>query len=196
MLQQNWNCSVNLTFFSLPCLIIMFDYLMKEAYFFNCGENLSAKGMTYLTNSLFDYRSPENNSIRAEFILDVAHHKVRELLFFFQKYFLMLSNEFLMIFGCVLLEDWFTYLVMFDWILLCRWPKNDKPICVPKKKATKTCPKEISKPLLSWKLNLMPLFSKMLTTKHPQRKKTQRYDRNASKRSSLLTYTCLNQTNN
>ncbi|XP_074433619.1 intermembrane lipid transfer protein VPS13B isoform X7 [Larus michahellis] len=48
----------------------------EEAYFFNCGENLSAKGMTYLTNSLFDYRSPENNSIRAEFILDAAHHKV------------------------------------------------------------------------------------------------------------------------
>ncbi|NXG28321.1 VP13B protein, partial [Dromaius novaehollandiae] len=47
----------------------------EEAYFFNCGENLSTKGMTYLTNSLFDYRSPENNSIRAEFILDAAHHK-------------------------------------------------------------------------------------------------------------------------
>ncbi|XP_071410193.1 intermembrane lipid transfer protein VPS13B isoform X5 [Pithys albifrons albifrons] len=47
----------------------------EEAYFFNCGENLSVKGMTYLTNSLFDYRSPENNSIRAEFILDAAHHK-------------------------------------------------------------------------------------------------------------------------
>ncbi|XP_071660013.1 intermembrane lipid transfer protein VPS13B isoform X8 [Patagioenas fasciata] len=47
----------------------------EEAYFFSCGENLSAKGMTYLTNSLFDYRSPENNSIRAEFILDAAHHK-------------------------------------------------------------------------------------------------------------------------
>uniref|UniRef100_A0A8B9UMP2 Vacuolar protein sorting 13 homolog B n=1 Tax=Anas zonorhyncha TaxID=75864 RepID=A0A8B9UMP2_9AVES len=47
----------------------------EEAYFFNCGENLSAKGMTYLTNSLFDYRSPENNSICAEFILDAAHHK-------------------------------------------------------------------------------------------------------------------------
>uniref|UniRef100_A0A8C3TIR6 Vacuolar protein sorting 13 homolog B n=1 Tax=Chelydra serpentina TaxID=8475 RepID=A0A8C3TIR6_CHESE len=40
-----------------------------------CGENLSTKGMTYLTNSLFDYRSPENNGIRAEFILDAAHHK-------------------------------------------------------------------------------------------------------------------------
>ncbi|KYO29383.1 vacuolar protein sorting-associated protein 13B isoform A [Alligator mississippiensis] len=46
-----------------------------EAYFFTCGENLSTKGMTYLTNSLFDYRSPENNGIRAEFILDAAHHK-------------------------------------------------------------------------------------------------------------------------
>nr|XP_030122339.3 vacuolar protein sorting-associated protein 13B isoform X1 [Taeniopygia guttata]XP_030122340.3 vacuolar protein sorting-associated protein 13B isoform X1 [Taeniopygia guttata] len=47
----------------------------EEACFFNCGETLSVKGMTYLTNSLFDYRSPENNSIRAEFILDSAHHK-------------------------------------------------------------------------------------------------------------------------
>lgn len=47
----------------------------EEAYFFSCGENTSAKGKTYLTNSLFDYRSPENNSIRAEFILDAAHHK-------------------------------------------------------------------------------------------------------------------------
>ncbi|XP_041269031.1 vacuolar protein sorting-associated protein 13B isoform X1 [Onychostruthus taczanowskii] len=47
----------------------------EEACFFSCGENLSVKGMTYLTNSLFDYRSPENNSIRAEFILDAAHHK-------------------------------------------------------------------------------------------------------------------------
>ncbi|XP_066482664.1 intermembrane lipid transfer protein VPS13B isoform X5 [Tiliqua scincoides] len=46
-----------------------------EAYFFSCGENLSTKGMTYLTNSLFDYRSPENNGIRAEFILDAAAHK-------------------------------------------------------------------------------------------------------------------------
>lgn len=32
--------------------------------------------MTYLTNSLFDYRSPENNGVRAEFILDAATHKV------------------------------------------------------------------------------------------------------------------------
>uniref|UniRef100_A0A8D0GES6 Uncharacterized protein n=1 Tax=Sphenodon punctatus TaxID=8508 RepID=A0A8D0GES6_SPHPU len=46
-----------------------------EAYFFSCGENLSTKGMTYLTNSLFDYRSPENNGVCAEFILDAAHHK-------------------------------------------------------------------------------------------------------------------------
>ncbi|XP_069076646.1 intermembrane lipid transfer protein VPS13B isoform X1 [Pleurodeles waltl] len=47
----------------------------EEACFFFCGEQLSSKGMTYLTNSLFDYRSPENNGIRAEFILDAAHHK-------------------------------------------------------------------------------------------------------------------------
>nr|XP_027802688.1 vacuolar protein sorting-associated protein 13B [Marmota flaviventris] len=46
-----------------------------EASFFICGENLSTKGLTYLTNSLFDYRSPENNGTRAEFILDAAHHK-------------------------------------------------------------------------------------------------------------------------
>ncbi|KAM4688560.1 intermembrane lipid transfer protein VPS13B [Discoglossus pictus] len=46
-----------------------------EAVFFTCGENLSSKGMTYLTNSLFDYRSPENNGILAEFILDSSHHK-------------------------------------------------------------------------------------------------------------------------
>ncbi|XP_039709774.1 intermembrane lipid transfer protein VPS13B isoform X4 [Pteropus medius] len=46
-----------------------------EACFFICGENLSMKGLTYLTNSLFDYRSPENNGTRAEFILDGAHHK-------------------------------------------------------------------------------------------------------------------------
>ncbi|XP_076767373.1 intermembrane lipid transfer protein VPS13B isoform X4 [Arvicanthis niloticus] len=46
-----------------------------EACFFICGENLSTKGLTYLTNSLFDYRSPENNGTRAEFILDAAHHK-------------------------------------------------------------------------------------------------------------------------
>ncbi|XP_043921582.1 vacuolar protein sorting-associated protein 13B [Protopterus annectens] len=46
-----------------------------EACFFRCGESLSSKGMTYLTNSLFDYRSPENNGVRAEFILDAAHHK-------------------------------------------------------------------------------------------------------------------------
>ncbi|XP_051791807.1 intermembrane lipid transfer protein VPS13B-like isoform X3 [Erpetoichthys calabaricus] len=46
-----------------------------DAVFFKCGENLNIKGMTYLTNSLFDYRSPENNAIRAEFILDGTHHK-------------------------------------------------------------------------------------------------------------------------
>ncbi|KAG5856963.1 hypothetical protein ANANG_G00013500 [Anguilla anguilla] len=47
----------------------------EDAVFFSCGENLSSKGMTYLTNSLFDYRSPENNGVRAEFILDANHHK-------------------------------------------------------------------------------------------------------------------------
>jgi hypothetical protein len=53
----------------------------QEACFFICGDNLSAKGLTYLTNSLFDYRSPENNGTRADFILDEAHHKVREYIF-------------------------------------------------------------------------------------------------------------------
>ncbi|XP_026149609.1 vacuolar protein sorting-associated protein 13B isoform X3 [Mastacembelus armatus] len=47
----------------------------EDAVFFSCGDNLSSKGMTYLTNSLFDYRSPENNGVRAEFILDAANHK-------------------------------------------------------------------------------------------------------------------------
>ncbi|XP_036393864.1 vacuolar protein sorting-associated protein 13B-like isoform X1 [Megalops cyprinoides] len=47
----------------------------EDAVFFSCGETLSSKGMTYLTNSLFDYRSPENNGVRAEFILDANHHK-------------------------------------------------------------------------------------------------------------------------
>ncbi|XP_068093820.1 intermembrane lipid transfer protein VPS13B isoform X2 [Hyperolius riggenbachi] len=47
----------------------------SEACFFTCGESLSSKGNTYLTNSLFDYRSPENNGIRAEFILDSTSHK-------------------------------------------------------------------------------------------------------------------------
>ncbi|XP_041648797.1 vacuolar protein sorting-associated protein 13B-like isoform X2 [Cheilinus undulatus] len=47
----------------------------EDAVFFSCGESLSSKGMTYLTNSLFDYRSPENNGVRAEFILDAANHK-------------------------------------------------------------------------------------------------------------------------
>lgn len=55
-----------------------FCIYFQEACFFICGENLSMKGLTYLTNSLFDYRSPENNGTRAEFILDAAHHKVRE----------------------------------------------------------------------------------------------------------------------
>lgn len=51
------------------------DRSETEACFFICGENLSTKGLTYLTNSLFDYRSPENNGTRAEFTLDAAHHK-------------------------------------------------------------------------------------------------------------------------
>ncbi|XP_071061898.1 LOW QUALITY PROTEIN: intermembrane lipid transfer protein VPS13B [Pseudochaenichthys georgianus] len=49
--------------------------LEEDAVFFSCGDSLSSKGMTYLTNSLFDYRSPENNSVRAEFILETANHK-------------------------------------------------------------------------------------------------------------------------
>nr|XP_057909546.1 intermembrane lipid transfer protein VPS13B-like isoform X7 [Doryrhamphus excisus] len=47
----------------------------EDAVFFSCGDTLSSKGMTYLTNSLFDYRSPENNGVRAEFILDTVTHK-------------------------------------------------------------------------------------------------------------------------
>ncbi|XP_074510650.1 intermembrane lipid transfer protein VPS13B isoform X2 [Sebastes fasciatus] len=47
----------------------------EDAVFFSCGDSLSSKGMTYLTNSLFDYRSPENNGVRAEFILDAVNHK-------------------------------------------------------------------------------------------------------------------------
>lgn len=57
---------------------------IQEACFFICGENLSMKGLTYLTNSLFDYRSPENNGTRAEFILDATHHKVREYIYLSQ----------------------------------------------------------------------------------------------------------------
>nr|XP_040021415.1 vacuolar protein sorting-associated protein 13B-like isoform X1 [Gasterosteus aculeatus aculeatus] len=47
----------------------------EDAVFFSCGDSLDRKGMTYLTNSLFDYRSPENNGVRAEFILDTTIHK-------------------------------------------------------------------------------------------------------------------------
>ncbi|XP_047218016.1 vacuolar protein sorting-associated protein 13B-like isoform X4 [Girardinichthys multiradiatus] len=47
----------------------------EDAVFFSCGDNLKSKGMTYLTNSLFDYRSPENNGVKAEFILNSANHK-------------------------------------------------------------------------------------------------------------------------
>uniref|UniRef100_A0A8C2WXL4 Vacuolar protein sorting 13 homolog B n=1 Tax=Cyclopterus lumpus TaxID=8103 RepID=A0A8C2WXL4_CYCLU len=49
--------------------------LDEDAVFFSCGDSLRSKGMTYLTNSLFDYRSPENNGVRAEFILDTTNHK-------------------------------------------------------------------------------------------------------------------------
>ncbi|KAI4881788.1 hypothetical protein NFI96_011483 [Prochilodus magdalenae] len=48
---------------------------MEDTVFFSCGESLSSKGLIYLTNSLFDYRSPENNGVRAEFILDAGLHK-------------------------------------------------------------------------------------------------------------------------
>lgn len=49
---------------------------LQEAVFLSCGDNLRSKGMTYLTNSLFDYRSPENNGVKAEFILESTNHKV------------------------------------------------------------------------------------------------------------------------
>ncbi|XP_053467279.1 intermembrane lipid transfer protein VPS13B isoform X5 [Ictalurus furcatus] len=51
------------------------DRKEEDAVFFYCGEDLSSKGITYLTNSLFDSRSPENNDVRAEFILDANLHK-------------------------------------------------------------------------------------------------------------------------
>ncbi|TNN26691.1 Vacuolar protein sorting-associated protein 13B [Liparis tanakae] len=63
--------------------------LEEDAVFFSCGDSLRSKGMTYLTNSLFDYRSPENNGVRAEFILDSTNHKVRkenETLVFTKRY--------------------------------------------------------------------------------------------------------------
>lgn len=62
------SCLSSLSFFSSVSL--------QDAVFFSCGDSLSSKGMTYLTNSLFDYRSPENNGVRAEFILDATNHKV------------------------------------------------------------------------------------------------------------------------
>lgn len=58
-------------------LTFLLSVSLQDAVFFSCGDSLSSKGMTYLTNSLFDYRSPENNGVRAEFILDAANHKVR-----------------------------------------------------------------------------------------------------------------------
>ncbi|TSK20268.1 Vacuolar protein sorting-associated protein 13B [Bagarius yarrelli] len=51
------------------------DRKEEDAVFFHCGENLSSKGLSYLTDSLFDSRSPENNDVRAEFILDANLHK-------------------------------------------------------------------------------------------------------------------------
>lgn len=71
-------------------LSLNFSFCVQDAVFFSCGDSLSSKGMTYLTNSLFDYRSPENNGVRAEFILDAANHKVtitRSLCYFTPKYY-------------------------------------------------------------------------------------------------------------
>lgn len=71
-------------------LSLNLSFCVQDAVFFSCGDSLSSKGMTYLTNSLFDYRSPENNGVRAEFILDAANHKVtitRSLCYFTQKYY-------------------------------------------------------------------------------------------------------------
>lgn len=64
--------------FSVPLLFtsILLFVSIQDAVFFVCGDSLNSKGMTYLTNSLFDYRSPENNGVRAEFILDASNHKV------------------------------------------------------------------------------------------------------------------------
>lgn len=61
---------------TFPHFLFFFCVSVQDAVFFCCGDSLSSKGMTYLTNSLFDYRSPENNGVRAEFILDAANHKV------------------------------------------------------------------------------------------------------------------------
>lgn len=63
-------------FFFHKSFFDVFFFSIKDAVFFSCGDNLKSKGMTYLTNSLFDYRSPENNGVKAEFILDSANHKV------------------------------------------------------------------------------------------------------------------------
>ncbi|XP_029101804.1 vacuolar protein sorting-associated protein 13B isoform X3 [Scleropages formosus] len=79
-----FNCQVGFVGFRALCLkgimgVKDFEENMnrseEDALFFCCGETLSSKGNTYLTNSLFDYRSPENNGVRAEFILDAIHHK-------------------------------------------------------------------------------------------------------------------------
>ena len=63
-------------FYVFVCVTPCGPLSLKDAVFFSCGETLTSKGMTYLTNSLFDYRSPENNGVRAEFILDTNNHKV------------------------------------------------------------------------------------------------------------------------
>ncbi|XP_049585798.1 intermembrane lipid transfer protein VPS13B isoform X1 [Syngnathus scovelli] len=80
-----FNCQIGFVGFRALCLkgimgVRDFEENMnrpeEDAVFFSCGDTLSSKGMTYLTNSLFDYRSPENNGVKAEFILDSVTHKV------------------------------------------------------------------------------------------------------------------------
>ncbi|XP_075922652.1 intermembrane lipid transfer protein VPS13B isoform X4 [Petromyzon marinus] len=46
-----------------------------DGCFLCCGESLSSKGPTYMSGSLFDYRSPENNGVRAEFTFDPDAHR-------------------------------------------------------------------------------------------------------------------------
>ncbi|XP_042611464.1 vacuolar protein sorting-associated protein 13B-like [Cyprinus carpio] len=52
----------------------------EDAVFFRCGDTLSVKGMTYLTNSLFDYRSQQNNPIRTQTILKPKHATITDYL--------------------------------------------------------------------------------------------------------------------
>ncbi|KAI5620879.1 vacuolar protein sorting-associated protein 13B-like, partial [Silurus asotus] len=82
--EQFFDCQIGIVGCKALCLkgfMGMWDFESKtgskdeDAVFFHCGENLSFKGTTYLTNSLFDSRSPENNDVRAEFILDTSLHK-------------------------------------------------------------------------------------------------------------------------